>query len=86
MAASGEHVRRWDFGLRVDRLQVGGELARDAQPLGPVVRLRVRWLSRPADRQLAAEGRRAGGLEMGDELAQQPLLALKLEPQRAAQP
>jgi hypothetical protein len=43
-------------------------------------------LSRPPDRQLGDDRARAGGLEVGDELPERPLVLFELEPERAAQP
>jgi hypothetical protein len=40
----------------------------------------------PLDCQLGADRRRAGGLEVADELPQQALVFFELEPERAAQP
>jgi len=42
--------------------------------------------ARPTDRQLAGDRRRARGIEVADELREQPLLLFELEADRAAQP
>ena len=43
-------------------------------------------LSRPPNGQLGDDRARAGGLEVGDELPERPLVLFELEPKRAAQP
>jgi hypothetical protein len=81
-----EHVDRWDLGRRVDRLQVGGKPARDAQPRRPIRGPGAGRQPRPGDRQLAGHRRRARGLKVGDQLRQDPPSALELEPELTAQP
>jgi len=81
----GEQPGRRHLGGRVESLQVAGEAPHCAQPVAQVGRVSVVSRQRgPGQRQLGGDGGRAGCLQVGDEVLQQPGVALEPGTQRAA--
>jgi len=81
----GEQLSRRHLGSRVESLQVAGEAPHRAQPVAQIGRVSVIPGQRgPRQRQLGGDGRRAGRLQVGDEVLQKPRVALQPGPQRTA--
>ena len=79
-----EYVEGRHLGARIDCLQVAGEAAHHAQPLGPHDRLDALWELGEADGQLGGDARRLGGVEVVHELRKQRAMQGQLEPERSA--
>jgi len=79
-----EDTARWNFGDGIDRVQVAGEAAHHAQPVGPHDRLDALWELGEADGQLGGDARRVGGVEVVHELREQRAVQGQLEPEGSA--
>jgi len=73
-----------DLGRRVDRLQVPGEATHHAEPVCPHDRLDAWWELGEGNGQLGGDARRAGGVEIVDELGEQRAVEGQLEAERPA--
>ena len=79
-----QQVSRRDLGGRVERGKPGREAADDRQPFGPPVPFVAGGQRRPRDRMFHGHRRRAGLVEIVDELREQPAGTLELVAHRPA--
>jgi hypothetical protein len=81
----GQQLGGWHLGGRVEGLHVAGEAAHRAQPVAQIRRMGVvSWQPGPGQRQLGGDGRRASGLQVGDEVLEKTRVALELGAQSPA--
>ena len=84
LVARSKDVVGRDLGRRVDRLQVPGEATHHAEPVCPHDRLDAWWELGEGNGQLGGDARRAGGVEIVDELGEQRAVEGQLEAERPA--
>lgn len=76
---------RGHLGRRIEGLEVAGEAAYRAEPITEVSRMcTLSWQFGPRKGQLGGDRRRAGGLQVGDEVAQQMVMVRELGAERPA--